>query len=744
MDLFEWDPSDRISDRINELYPPDCPPPDGFVEMLDAHYNVNPGPGTWWAIGDKVWRSRKGKEQRSSDTSDTSDRDTDHDRDDNDEEENSSKEDGSDEESMDEDARMLGAAFDLLQRGLQAEDPFISSRHALKATPECFTRVDSAIEFYPHQKSGAGKIDHILHSGQVHPRSALLAWSMGLGKSMVMQAVMHNRRSSSTPTLLVLPLAVLAQWKADLDHSMDPPIDYIVYDKNVGMTTEEMKRHQLVVTTYQMVAADHARKIKTEAAMAASAYSGNVDRYHHHYPLHAMRWESVFADEVGGITNPDAAVTKAMIALQTDKRLGATGTPIPNDYKNLQALMAWLNIEPWTDEEMFNTVRYIHNLIPADRLIFVQYFVKKIAGAHKASPLTGLRNALLAVSLRPYLLRLDWEDTFDGLPVLPKLPKYKERIIPVTLTDPAEIQIQHRARRQWDEVYKTEQEQLEAKEDPDRPSDPCLQLDELLPYLNLCRMALVSPVLADPKYVSRPAKSNRKHHSAAKSLLHEELGIDDEEMMEHRLPKNEALAQIKSDTKHAWHSARMSAFTRDLKKRLETPGKVLVFDESRRVLIVVSNALTEMGIGHYMIHGDVRMSDRTEHLDAFKDPNTGHRVMLMTIRCGGLGLNGLTVANKCYFMTKTNSPFNEAQAMARAVRVGQENNVKVIKFYTHNSIERRTHVIQKEKITKAINTLDPNRVSERKLSQLRRWNTVERFKAKVKHRNLLLFYKPRD
>ena len=88
-------------------------------------------------------------------------------------------------------------------------------------------------------------------------------------------------------------------------------------------------------------------------------------------------------------------------------------------------------------------------------------------------------------------------------------------------------------------------------------------------------------------------------------------------------------------------------------------------------------------------------------------------------------MNGLTVADKVYIMTKFQSPAEEHQCIARAARTGNQNKVHVMKYHTTRSIENRTRVIQDEKIAKAQNFLDPSKVSDRHLMELRKWSSPE-------------------
>ncbi|KAH4481888.1 hypothetical protein HBH89_246290 [Parastagonospora nodorum] len=216
-------------------------------------------------------------------------------------------------------------------------------------------------------------------------------------------------------------------------------------------------------------------------------------------------------------------------------------------------------------------------------------------------------------------------------------------------------------------------------------------------------------------------------------LLQEALGASQDVQIEDiRLTKSQVVASLRADTKHDWQSARMVVFIRDIKKRLKrSKGKVLVFDESQMVLEVVSNALHANWINHLFIHGSISQADRLAYRDTFKDPESTPRVLLMTSKCGGTGLNGLTVANKCYFITRMLSPAERAQCKARIVRNGNDFNCEVIDFFTNDSIERRTDIITDEKDGKAVRMLDPNKVSAKKRDELCTWDTFERFQKKI-------------
>jgi len=264
--------------------------------------------------------------------------------------------------------------------------------------------------------------------------------------------IIYRRRNCRRPMLLVVPVNLIPQWKSELDYGTVPKIHYMIYDKNVGVTPREMKSHELILTTYHMVKRDFDCKRKAEKAIAESCnqppgYATPKD-IHQQYPLQVVELEAVLGDEVGTITNLEAGVTQAMMEIQTERRVGATGTPVRNDYSNLHALISWLKIEPWDDEDLFRRVSFDDMCCSLMELTRIQYFVNRPNGRGKAKPLTGLRNAVLAVSLRPHVLRLDYDDKFNGRPVLPHFPNCIQEVIKVELQSEEEIAIQDISRWQ--------------------------------------------------------------------------------------------------------------------------------------------------------------------------------------------------------------------------------------------------------------------------------------------------------
>ena len=72
------------------------------------------------------------------------------------------------------------------------------------------------------------------------------------------------------------------------------------------------------------------------------------------------------------------------------------------------------------------------------------------------------------------------------------------------------------------------------------------------------------------------------------------------------------------------------------------------------------------------------------------------RVMLLSLRAGGVGLN-LTSASRVYLLDPWFNPAVEEQAMDRVHRLGQERPVVVTRFVVKNTVEERMLSLQESK-----------------------------------------------
>ena len=150
-------------------------------------------------------------------------------------------------------------------------------------------------------------------------------------------------------------------------------------------------------------------------------------------------------------------------------------------------------------------------------------------------------------------------------------------------------------------------------------------------------------------------------------------------------------------------SAKIAALVSHLKKlRRDAPGtKSVVFSQFTSFLDLISPALARENIPFLRFDGAMSQKARAAVLSEFAlESNTGNSkkgiVLLLSLRAGGVGLN-LTMARSVFMMDPWWSFAVEAQAIDRVHRMGQESEVKVIRFIVAGSIESRMLKVQDRK-----------------------------------------------
>merc|ERR1719500_1577463 len=88
------------------------------------------------------------------------------------------------------------------------------------------------------------------------------------------------------------------------------------------------------------------------------------------------------------------------------------------------------------------------------------------------------------------------------------------------------------------------------------------------------------------------------------------------------------------------------------------------------------------------LDGTTKSEERGEMLRDFNDKNSDYFIFLLSTRAGGLGLNLQTADTVIIFDSDWN-PHQDLQAQDRAHRIGQKNEVRVLRLMTINSVEER-------------------------------------------------------
>ena len=160
--------------------------------------------------------------------------------------------------------------------------------------------------------------------------------------------------------------------------------------------------------------------------------------------------------------------------------------------------------------------------------------------------------------------------------------------------------------------------------------------------------------------------------------------ITDDKTIDHRSGKCERLAEM-------------------LEEVLESGDAALVFTQYREMGNILEKLVrNKLGVEPLFLHGGVPVKDRDTMIQEFQRPGTPHRIFLLSLRAGGLGLN-LTAANHVFHFDRWWNPAVEAQATDRAHRIGQNKVVQVHKFVSIGTVEERIDKLLTEKMALADN-----------------------------------------
>ena len=140
-------------------------------------------------------------------------------------------------------------------------------------------------------------------------------------------------------------------------------------------------------------------------------------------------------------------------------------------------------------------------------------------------------------------------------------------------------------------------------------------------------------------------------------------------------------------------SAKLEALLEILEDAMAGGHRLLVFSQFVQVLKKVREELDERKVGYCYLDGQTR--DRMAQVDRFQEDDE-IPVFLISLKAGGTGLN-LTGADIVVHLDPWWNPAAEAQATARAHRIGQERKVTSLKLIASGTVEERVLHLQREK-----------------------------------------------
>ncbi|XP_076275464.1 ATP-dependent helicase brm-like isoform X1 [Rhynchophorus ferrugineus] len=145
-------------------------------------------------------------------------------------------------------------------------------------------------------------------------------------------------------------------------------------------------------------------------------------------------------------------------------------------------------------------------------------------------------------------------------------------------------------------------------------------------------------------------------------------------------------------------SGKFELLDRILPKLKATQHRVLLFCQMTQLMTIMEDYLNWRGFKYLRLDGTIKAEDRGDLLKKFNDKNSEYFLFLLSTRAGGLGLNLQTADTVIIFDSDWN-PHQDLQAQDRAHRIGQQNEVRVLRLMTVNSVEERILAAARYKLT---------------------------------------------
>ncbi|KAM9126774.1 DNA excision repair protein ERCC-6-like isoform 2-T2 [Pangshura tecta] len=504
-------------------------------------------------------------------------------------------------------------------------------------------------KLFEYQREGVAFLYSLYRDGR---QGGILADDMGLGKTIQIIAFLSGMFDAELIqfVLLVMPTTLVSNWMREFA-KWTPGLR--VKDFHGTSKTERnrkleriQRKNGIVITTYQMLINNWQQ---------LSSLSGRE-----------FVWDYIILDEAHKIKSPSAKTTKSVYAIPAKNRILLTGTPVQNNLREMWSLFDFA-----CQGALLGTAK-----------TFKMEYENPITRAREKDATPGEKALGLKISenlmtiIKPCFLRRTKEDiqkkyksdevkthlpedqSKNIAPVMPSLTRKNDFIVWVYL---APVQ---------EEIYRN-----------------FLSLDHVKEVLMTTR----SP-LAELNVLKKLCDHPRLLSARACSQLGLEGGGYSEQDDENEGDAFSGANKIDhlSDEILIQESGKL-LFLMGLLERLQEEGhRTLVFSQSRKMLDILERILTHRNFRTMRIDGTVtHLVERERRIGVFQS-NKDYSVFLLTTQVGGVGIT-LTAASRVVIFDPSWNPATDAQAVDRAYRIGQKENVVIYRLITCGTVEEKIY-----------------------------------------------------
>ncbi|KAF1948372.1 hypothetical protein CC80DRAFT_431711 [Byssothecium circinans] len=142
--------------------------------------------------------------------------------------------------------------------------------------------------------------------------------------------------------------------------------------------------------------------------------------------------------------------------------------------------------------------------------------------------------------------------------------------------------------------------------------------------------------------------------------------------------------------------------------------KIIIYTQFLAMVRILAKMCEEEGFTTEQYHGKLSLTARDKAITNFADdPNI--RILLASLRCGGLGLN-LTMASRVILLDPWWNNSVEQQAFCRVFRFGQTEKTSLARFVVRNTVDDRLLAMQKRKQEEIDGVMEDNNQTSEKMT----------------------------
>ncbi|KAI4720738.1 hypothetical protein E4T48_02919 [Aureobasidium sp. EXF-10727] len=532
----------------------------------------------------------------------------------------------------------------------------------------------------PYQLTGLSFLANMYENAM----PAILGDEMGLGKTLqTLSLIQHLEETYPSPVgiarpyLVVCPLSVLGSW-CDEARKWTPKLKVLRFH---GSTSErnEVKLMASGVTDRYGNATGRNKTKRGDVSVPTNEDSGTVfDIMVTNYETfqsesswlkQAFVWRYCILDEGHKIKNDKTNISLALQGLQAEHRLLLTGTPLQNDLREMWALLHWLYPNVFIDKtaDLFKDAFDIgRGQVDSSFMDHARHLLELIMIRRmKSSPGVDL-------GLPPK------SEVLLYIPLTPLQRFWYTRLLTKaggTLLDDI-----------FGNVKQKEHEALikEVQED--------IQLDQVKDVMD-------SDFHSQSRALIEQAISNEatgeKDTSAYKKLMNIVMQLRKTCVTPYMIKGAAPDPYYYGD--HIMHaSGKFIVLNKIIDELVVKQGKkILIFSGFTSALDYCEDLLATKGSNqhnapfrHVRFDGKTQRAVRNLQIRLFNDLSSEYKVMLISTRAGGLGLN-LTSASDVIFLDEDWNPQVTLQAEARSHRIGQTKPVTIYKLLSSGTVEEQ-------------------------------------------------------